>query len=73
MHDQAFLKLAMKEMLNEAEIDPDKYIVIGNDNCFSQYMSAPHFHNLQETCNKYKSKTKHLYSVVVIEMVKLTM
>ena len=24
---------------------------------------APHFHKLQETCNKYKSKTIHVYSV----------
>ena len=36
-HDQAFVKLAMEEMLNEAEIDSDKYIIIESDNCSSQY------------------------------------
>ena len=46
----------MEEMLNEAEIDPDKYIIIESDNGSSQYKSAPHFHYLQEICNKYKSK-----------------
>ena len=46
----------MEEMLNEAEIDPDKYIIIESDNCSLQYKSVPHFHNLHEICNKYKSK-----------------
>ena len=36
-HDQAFVKLAMEEMLNEAEIDSDKYIIIESDNCSLQY------------------------------------
>ena len=50
-HDQAFAKLTMEEVLNEAEIDPDKCIITESKNC-SQYKSAIHFHNLQEICNK---------------------
>ena len=34
-HDQTFVKFAMEEMLNKAEIDPDKYIIIESDTCFS--------------------------------------
>ena len=34
-HDQTFVKFAMEEMLNKAEIDPDKYIIIESDTSFS--------------------------------------
>ena len=45
-HDQPFVKLAMEEILNEAETDPNKYIIIERDNCSSQYKSDLHFYNL---------------------------
>ena len=53
----------MKEMMNEAEIVPYKYIIIESDNCSSQYKSAPPFHSLQDICNKYELKIIHVYSV----------
>ena len=62
-HDQVFVKLEMKEMMNEAEIVPYKYIIIESDNFSSQYKSAPHFHHLQDICNKYELKIIHVYSV----------
>ena len=52
----------MEEMLNKAEINPESYIIIENNNCSSHYKSAPHFCNLQEMSNKYDTKIIRAYS-----------
>ena len=63
----------MEEMLNEAEIGPDKYIITESDNCSLQYKSA---HNLI-TYKKYVTNiNQRLYMwivLLVIERVRLTM
>ena len=43
----------MEEILNEAESDPDKYILSEIDNCSLQCKLVPHFHNSQELSDRY--------------------
>ena len=62
-HDQSFVKIVIKEMLKDADIEPGSYIVIESDNCSSQYKSAPHCHNIQELSDKYKIKIICIYSI----------
>ena len=63
----------MEEILNEAESDPDKYILNESDNCSLQYKLVPHFHNLQELSDGYWSKIIRFDSVTVNRSVEITM
>lgn len=55
----------MEEILNEAESDPDKYILSEIDNCSLQYKLAPHFHNSQELSDRYQSEIIRFGSAAV--------
>ena len=51
-HDQTFVSITIKEILNEARFEAGSYCIIESDNCTSQYKSAAHFYDLQEIANK---------------------
>ena len=51
-HDQKFVKVVLKEMLNEADTKNASFGIIESDNCSSQYKSASHFSDIQEISNE---------------------
>ena len=59
-HDQTFVKVVIEEILSEVADLPD-IILIGSDNCTSQYKSAENFHDLQEISNKNGRKMIRVY------------
>ena len=51
-HDQTFVSITIKEILNEARFEAGSYCIIESGNCTSQYQSAAHFCDLQEIANE---------------------
>ena len=50
-HDQAFVNIAIRDIIDEIKISSGDTIIINSDNCTSQYKSAHNFHDL-ETLSK---------------------
>lgn len=47
VHDQAFVKLAFKEIVTHTNENQNSVIVWETDNCSNQAKSAEHFHDVQ--------------------------
>ena len=62
-HDQVFVDLVMKEMLDEEDLTSPECIVVDSDNCTAQYKSAVHFYNLQQISNTYDLPVIRIYGV----------
>ena len=62
-HDQAFVKVAIEEILDKINIQPGQTIIISSDNCTSQYKSSQHFHDLQVIATKYNVRRIRIYGI----------
>eukprot|EP00794_Sanderia_malayensis_P019611 gene19611-21542_t len=63
VHDQAFVDIAMREMLSTTDLDEATCILVESDNCSGQYKSAEHFHDLQKISNDTNLKLIRLYGI----------
>lgn len=63
VHDQAFVKVVLEKMLDNAELQPDSCIVIESDNCCSQYKSSQHFFDIQKISDKYNRTVLRIFSI----------
>ena len=61
-HNQTSVTHVLKEMLETVENIP-KSCIIQSSNCCLQYISAQHFGNIQNICNKVSVPIIHLLSV----------
>ena len=59
VHDQAFVKLAMIEMIQSIDVPDDAVIAIESENCSGQYKSSHHF----TTCNILQTSLTIQWSV----------
>ena len=61
VYDQAFVILAMIEMIKSTDV-PDAVIVIKSDNCLGQYKSH-HFTNMQHLANKLNHTVIRVFGI----------
>lgn len=62
-HDQQFVNIVMKEMLQGVNINPCSLIIIETDNCSSQYKSSAHFHGVQDLANELNVKIIRIFGI----------
>ena len=64
-HDQAFVKVAVDEMLNSStsNIPEDKNFSNESDNCTGQYKSSHHFSDMQSLTNKHLRMVIRIFSI----------
>ena len=63
IHNQVFVDLVIKEMLNEEDLTSPEAVLVDSDNCTGQYKSAEHFYHLQQTSNTYDLPVIRIYGV----------
>ena len=63
LHDQAFVRLAMIEMIQSTDVPDDAVIVIESDNCSGQYKSSHHFTNMQHLANKFNHTVIRVFGI----------
>ena len=62
-HDQTFVYMALKEMLDSTEITDLETIIIESDNCTVQYKSAEHFADIQKVSDEHQRPVIRLYGI----------
>ena len=62
-HDQAFVKIAIREILDDIKISPGDTLIVISDNCTSQYKSAHNFHDLESLAKEYKINIVRIYGI----------
>ena len=62
-HDQTFVHLSIREMLDATDLDDANYIIVESDNCSSQYKSAEHFTDLQSISDDFEMPLVRLYGI----------
>ena len=62
-HDQTFVYMALKEMLDSTEITDLETIIIESDNCTVQYKSAEHFSDIKKFSDEYQYPVIRLYGI----------
>ena len=62
-HDQAFVKIAIREILDEIKVSPGDTVIVNSDNCTSQYKSAHNFHDLETLAKEYKINIIRIFGV----------
>ena len=65
IHDQAFVRHVVEEMLEDLEITPGMTIIVKSDNCAKQYKSAENFYDMQDLANKYEVNILRAFGIVV--------
>ena len=63
VHDQAFVKLVLKEIFSTLDISEGVPVVIDSDNCTKQYKSAQHFDDLQSFANELMCDIIRMYGI----------
>jgi len=72
-HDKKFVLLCFEKMLSTYDVPENHYIVIGSDNCTSQYKSAEHFYDLQSISDSFNRKIILVYGIAGTVREKWTM
>ena len=62
-HDQQFVYVALKKMLEGKNVDAGAYVVIESDNCSSQYKSAEHFFTVQQISNQLDAEVVRVFGI----------
>ena len=63
VHDQAFVKVAIMEILENIDFHEGDTIIICSDNCSGQYKSAEHFHDLKTIADELKIDIIRIYGI----------
>ena len=63
VHNQAFVKIIMKDMLDHISVQPGDTVIMCSDNCTSQYKSSQHFHDLRTIAKCYNIKIVRIYGI----------
>ena len=61
-HNQKLARIVMDEMVNSNSSLPD-VLIIESDNCYSQYKSAEHYHDLQQIADDKNVTIIRSYSI----------
>ena len=62
-HDQAFVKLAVTEMLENTNMPDLAPIIVESDNCKAQYKSCHHYIDMQNVLDKFKCMLIRIFGI----------
>ena len=62
-HDQAFVKISLREMLSSLDLDEGTCVIVTSDNCTAQYKSAQNFDDLNQLATEFRIIIVRIYGI----------